>query len=177
MKDFFNLFVEQLEDMYSSETQIVRSLPKLIKAASYGGLKDALSNHLEETREQIHRLDRIFDILNVEPEEITCEAMRGLLTEASELVRGRVSSPVLDAAIIMAAQKVEHYEIATYGSLRSFARHLDVDDEIVDLIQETLDEEGAANKTLTKLADGSFFSSSINKEAAEMVPASRRGKR
>ncbi len=176
MKDFFNLFIEQLEDMYSSETQIIRSLPKLIKAASYGGLKDALTHHLDETREQVHRIDRIFDILNVEPQQITCEAMRGLLQEASEMIRGRASSPVLDAGIIMAAQKVEHYEIATYGCLRSFAKHLDLDDEIIDLIQETLDEEGNANKTLNKIADGSFFSSSINKEAAEMAPP-RRSKR
>lgn len=176
MKDFFNLFIEQLEDMYSSETQIIRSLPKLIKAASYGGLKDALAHHLDETREQVHRIDRIFDILNIEPEQITCEAMRGLLQEASEMIRGRASSPVLDAGIIMAAQKVEHYEIASYGCLRSFAKHLDLDDEIIDLIQEILDEEGNANKTLSKMADGSFFSSSINKEAAEMA-SPRRTKR
>ncbi len=176
MRDFYNLFVEQLEDMYSSEMQIIRSLPKLIKAASYSGLKDALAHHLDETKEQAHRLERIFDILDIEPEQITCEAMKGLLAEASELVRGRASSPVLDAAIILAAQKVEHYEIATYGTLRSFAKHLDVDDEVVDLIQETLDEEGHANKTLTKLADGSFFSSSINQEAADMTH-SRKAKR
>ncbi len=177
MRDFFNLFIEQLEDMYSSETQIIRAMPKLIKSASYSGLKDALTHHLEETKEQVQRLERIFDILDVQPENVTCQAMKGLLTEASELVKSRSNPPVLDAAIICAAQKVEHYEIATYGSLHSFAEHLELDDEIIDLIQETLDEEGNANKKLSKLADGSFFSSSINKEAAEMSPASRRTRR
>ena len=81
MRDFFNLFVEQLEDMYSSEMQIIRSLPKLIKAASYSGLKDALAHHLDETKEQVHRLEAIFEILDIEPEQITCEAMKGLLTD------------------------------------------------------------------------------------------------
>lgn len=160
------LFIEELEDMLSSEKQIVESLPKLIKLASLPDLKEALSHHLKETENQVIRIENIFSILEMSPSENLCEAMEGLLKEAKELVEDRSKSPTLDAAIISAAQKVEHYEIASYGTLRSFAKHLDLDSEIIDLLQETLDEEAAADKKLTKIADGSIFSSGVNREAA-----------
>ena len=162
-QDLHQLFIDELEDMYSSEHQIVHSLPKLIKAASLPDLKEAITNHLKETQNQVKRIERIFSILSITPKEKTCEAMEGLLKEADELVENKAKSPTLDAAIISAAQKVEHYEIASYGTLRSFAKHLDLDSEISELLQETLNEEGNADKKLTKLADGSFFSSGINK--------------
>lgn len=160
----YELFAEELKDMHSSENQIVKSLPKLIKIASLPELKEALTNHLRETENQVTRIEKIFSILGIHGEE-TCEAMKGLLHEADALTK-RTKSSTLDAAIISAAQKVEHYEIASYGTLRSFAKHLDFDKEIIDLLKETLEEEAAADKKLTKIADGSFFSSGVNKEAA-----------
>lgn len=160
------LFVDELEDMYNSENQIVESLPKMIKAASYEDLKKALSKHLKETQNQVVRLEKIFSLLDLPAKENPCEAMEGILKEANELVEGKSKTATTDAAIICAAQKVEHYEIASYGTLRSFAKYLDLDDEIIDLIQETLDEEGEADKALTKIAEGTIFFSGVNKEAA-----------
>jgi len=162
-----SLFIKELEDMYSSENQILEALPKLIKAASLPDLKEALSKHLKETQNQVTRLEKIFSILDLPIQENTCEAMEGILKEGDEIVHNKAKSATLDAAIICAAQKVEHYEIASYGTLRSFAQYLDLDRKIVDLIQDTLDEEGAADKALTKIAEGTMFTSGINKEAAE----------
>lgn len=105
--------------------------------------------------------------MNLPVSDKICEAMRGLIKEADDLTQNKSKSATLDAAIISAAQKVEHYEIASYGTLRSFAKHLDLKSEITDLLQETLDEEGSADKKLTKIADGSFLSSGVNKEAVE----------
>lgn len=170
--DLFELFVDELKDMYSSENQIIESLPKLIKLTSLPDLREALSKHLKETENQVRRIEKIFTILNLEHSEKNCQAMRGLLQEAEELTRKKNKSPILDAAIISAAQKVEHYEIASYSTLKSFAKHLDLESEIIDLIQETLDEESAADKKLTKIADGTIFSSGINKEAAETLSGS-----
>lgn len=163
----FELFVEQLEDILSAEHQILECLPKMIKNASLPDLKEALSNHLEETEHQVQRIERILDVLNLESKSVQCEAMKGLIEEAEEMMKNRQQkSPALDAAIIAAAQKIEHYEMATYGTLRSFATHCELDEEVTDLLQESLDEEGAADKKLTKIADGSFFSSGVNKTAA-----------
>lgn len=163
----YQLFIDGIEDMYSAEQQIVEALPKLIGLASNPDLKKALSDHLHETEEQVTRLENIFRLLNREVEEKTCRAIEGLIEEADEIVKNKSKSAVLDAGIICAAQKVEHYEIASYGTLRSFAEHLNLDSEISDLIQASLDEEGAANKSLTKIADGSLFTSGVNKKAAE----------
>ena len=163
----FDLFVEELKDMYSCENQIVESLPKLIKHVSLPELKEVLNHHLEETLNQVAKLEKIFLMLGMEPSEETCEAMKGIIKEANHLLANKNKSSTMDAAIIAACQKIEHYEIASYGTLKSFAKHLDMDSEIVDLIDDALDEEGAADKKLTKIADGSFFSSGVNQEAAE----------
>ena len=176
-QDLQHLFMEELEDMYSSEQQIIQSLPKLILLASLPELKEALTKHLAETEHQISRIEQIFSMLGMSPRENTCEAMEGLLKEAEELTENKTKSPTLDAAIISAAQKVEHYEIASYGTLRSFAKNLGLDSEISDLLQETLNEEGAADKKLTKIADGSIFASGVNKEAAEGMGYGRRGRK
>lgn len=164
-----DLFIDELEDMYSSEHQIIEALPKLIKLASSTELKDALTKHLHETEHQVKRLKKIFSLLNLEPKQKTCEAMQGLVSEADDITQGKAKSPTLDAGIISACQKVEHYEMASYGTLRSFAKHLGFDSEVADLLQETLDEEGAADKKLTKIADGSLFTSGVNKEASDEV--------
>lgn len=163
------LFIKEIEDMYSSEKQIVQSLPKLIGLASSKDLKDALRNHLKETKEQVKRIEKIFSILGEKIEKNTCEAMKGLLQETNEMVAHKKKSPLLDAAIISAAQKIEHYEIASYGTLRSFAKNLSFEREIINLIQETLDEEGAADKKLTRIAEGSIFHAGINREAARLT--------
>jgi ferritin-like metal-binding protein YciE len=163
----FDLFLEELEDMYSAEKQIIEGLPGMIDHASLEELKEALSAHLTETKNQLVRIEEIFSILGSERKPIECKAMQGLISEAKEMVGSRKPSATLDAAIIAAAQKIEHYEIASYGTLKSFAKHLSLEKSITDLIQENLDEEGGANKKLTKIADGTFFSSGVNKEAAQ----------
>lgn len=167
-QELYQLFIDELEDMYSSEQQIIESLPKLINLASNSDLKEALKNHLEETENQVSRLEKIFSLLDITAKANTCEAMEGLIAEAEEIVKDKSKSAVLDAGIISAAQKVEHYEIASYGTLRSFAKHLNLTGEIAELLQETLNEEGAADKKLTKIADGSLFSTGVNRQAAKV---------
>lgn len=166
--DLRELFIEELEDMLSSENQIIETLPQLIKLASSSDLKDALKNHLEETKNQVRRIDKIFKILNMAPSEKFCKGMAGILKEGHDMVQRKVKSPVLDAAIISACQKVEHYEIGSYGTLRSFAETLELGREVTKLLQENLDEEGAADKKLTKIAEGGIFKTGINVEALEV---------
>jgi ferritin-like metal-binding protein YciE len=163
---FHGLFVDALRDLYDAEHQILRGLVQMIKAANDADLKEALQNHHEETRNQIERLETIFEDLDESPEGMRCRGIEGLLEEAKEALRGSRKSAIKDAAIIMAAQKIEHYEIAAYGSVRTFAKIMDLDD-IADLLQDSLDEEGAADKKLTKLAKGGIFTTGINQEAEE----------
>ncbi len=165
--ELLHLFTDELQDMLNAEHQITKSLPKLIKLVSSPELKEAMTTHLKETENQVTRIQQIFSILGMPAKEKTCEAMKGLTKEADEIVEGKSKSPLLDVAIISALQKVEHYEIASYGTLRSFAKHLDLDSEIISLLKESLDEEGHADKTLSKIADGTIFTSGINKEAAD----------
>lgn len=160
------LFIEELQDVYNVEFQIMESLPKMISLASLPELKEALSQHLKETQNQITRIEKIFGLLNLPKMGKTCEAMEGILLEAEELLSNKTKNATLDAAIIGAAQKVEHYEIASYGTLLSFAKFLNFDDEIIDLLQEILEEEENADEILTKLAEGTLFTSGVNKEAA-----------
>ncbi len=167
-QDLHALFIDELEDMLSAENQLVESLPKLVHLATRKDLKESLQHHLQETREQVSRLEQVFALLGLEPKEKTCKAMQGLLKEANDIVKDKIKSLVLDAAIISAAQKVEHYEIASYGTLHSFARKLELGSEIEKLLQANLDEEGAADKTLTKVAEGSFFSAGVNELASQV---------
>lgn len=171
-----DLFIRELEDMFSSENQIVKALPKLIKTASSANLKAALSNHLSETKKQVTRIKNIFTALKRKPAKKNCKAMQGLIQEANDLLKNKTKSATLDAAIIASAQKIEHYEIASYGTLRSFAKHLNFDSKVVNLIQESLDEEGAADKKLTKIAEGGFFSQGINENAVRAKPVVSRAK-
>ena len=164
--ELLHLFTDGLMDALSAEHQIIKSLPKLIKLVSSPDLKEAMSKHLAETENQVTRIEQIFSILGMPAKEKTCEAMKGLAKEADEMVEGKSKSAILDVTIISALQKVEHYEIASYGTLRSFARHLGLDSEVIDLINESLEEEGNANKALTKIADGTIFTTGVNKEAA-----------
>jgi len=146
------LLVDELKDLYSAENQLVKALPKMAKAAASPELKAAFEEHLEETKGQVDRLVTIFEQLEGSPKGKKCKAMEGLIEEGSEFIDADGEDSVKDAALICAAQKVEHYEIASYGCARTFATLLGLD-EVADLLQETLDEEGNADKKLTELAE------------------------
>lgn len=151
------LLVDELKDLYSAEKQITRALPKMAKAASSSELRTAFETHLKETEGQIQRLDRVFGILGKSATGKTCKAMKGLIEEGSEVME-QTEGEARDAAMISAAQKVEHYEMAGYGSVRTWAETLG-QNEIANLLQQTLDEEGETNKKLTSIA------SKVNKQA------------
>jgi ferritin-like metal-binding protein YciE len=152
LETLHDLYVDELKDLYSAEHQLVKALPKMAKAASDPQLAKAFTDHLAETEGQVERLDKIFKSLDVSPKGKTCKAMEGLLKEGKEVMAEEAEPTVMDAALIAAAQRVEHYEMAGYGCVRTFARLLG-EDEAADLLQATLDEEGAADKKLTKLAE------------------------
>jgi len=161
------LYVDQLRDIYDAENQLVRALPKMAKSASAPDLKTAFEDHLEKTREHVRRLEEIFRGLGHPPKGKSCKAMVGLVEEGEEIMKLDAEASVKDAGLIAAAQKVEHYEIAAYGTLRTFAEFRG-DRDAAQALQETLDEEYEADKTLTQVAE-----SQINVQAAERG-ASRR---
>jgi ferritin-like metal-binding protein YciE len=146
------LYVEELRDIYNAENQLLKALPKMAKAASAEELKQAFEDHLEQTEEHVARLDEIFGKLDKKPSGKTCHAMKGLIEEGSEIIKHDGENVVLDAGLIAAAQKVEHYEMASYGTVRTWAEMLGEDDA-ADLLQQTLDEEGETDKRLTELAE------------------------
>jgi ferritin-like metal-binding protein YciE len=146
------LYVEELRDLYNAENQLIKALPKMAKGASSDELKEAFEKHLEQTKGHVHRLEQVFEELGEKTKGKTCQAMKGLIEEGSEVLKADGEDSVLDAAIIVAAQKVEHYEIASYGSVRTFAQLLG-QDKSAELLQETLDEEKEANELLNKLAE------------------------
>ena len=153
MESLDELLAEELKDIYSAEKQLLRALPKMAKKASAPELKTALQEHTEMTRRQIERLEDVFEALGKPAKAKTCKAMQGLIEEATEIMEEDASDAVLDAGIIAAAQKVEHYEIASYGTVRTWAR-LCGEEEAAGLLQETLDEESATDERLTELAEG-----------------------
>ena len=150
-----SLFIEELKDIYNAEKQIVTALPKMAKAASSPDLAQAFTNHLEESKGHVARLEQIFQSLDLPARGKKCKGMEGLLEEGKEILEEKSDGDesVLDAALISAAQRVEHYEMAAYGCLRSYAELLGHND-IVRLLEQTLQEEEAADDTLTELADG-----------------------
>jgi len=162
-----DLYVNELKDLYNAETQLVKALPKMAKAASNPDLKAAIEEHLEVTRGQVERLERVFEGLGVSPKGKKCKAMEGLIEEGKEVMEEDGEDAVIDAALIAAAQRVEHYEIAGYGCARTFAKLLGYD-KAAQLLQETLDEEGEADKKLTELAE-----TGINVEAEAPVSSRR----
>lgn len=151
-KTFEELFIDELKDIHDAENRIVKALPKMIKGASSKELGAALRDHLGQTEEHIARLDRALERLDETSGKKACEAMKGLLEEAEGLLQESNDPAVKDAAIIAAAQKVEHYEMATYGTLREWARQLGYDD-IASTLQKTLDEEEMADKKLTLISE------------------------
>jgi ferritin-like metal-binding protein YciE len=156
----------QLEDLYSAEQQLVKALPQMAAAATSPDLRQAFTDHLDETRRHVTRLEEVFVDAGIPRKAEHCEAMEGLIKEGSEIVATPGDAATKDVALIAAAQRVEHYEIAAYGTARALARELGFGDAESKL-DETLDEEAAADKLLTKLATGGFMSSGLNREAAE----------
>ena len=148
-----DLFVQQIEDLYDAEKRLTSALPKMADKATSPALKQAFQSHLKETEGQIRRLEQVFELLNKTPERETCAAMKGLIQEGSDVVDAKGDEDVIDAALIAAAQRVEHYEIAGYGTVRNLAKRLG-HTEAADLLQQTLDEEGAADQKLTQIAEG-----------------------
>lgn len=146
-------FHEQLKDIYSAEKQLTEALPKMVKAASDQKLRDAFQQHYEITRSQLERVRALLDSMDVNPGNKKCAAMEGLVEEGSEMAKQDGDATARDAGLIAAAQKVEHYEIATYGSLRSWAKALG-ETEAAKILQTILDEEYDADNTLDKLAEG-----------------------
>jgi ferritin-like metal-binding protein YciE len=153
------LYVDELKDLYSAEKQILQALPRMAKKVQNPQLRQAFEEHVEVTRGQVERLDRIFERLERSPRGKKCKGMEGLLEEGKEMMQEDMDPEVLDAALLSAAQKVEHYEIAGYGTVRAYAQLLGQDED-ARLLQQTLDEEGQTDKKLTQLAE-----SSINVEA------------
>jgi ferritin-like metal-binding protein YciE len=152
LESMMSLYVEQITDLLSAEKQLVRALPKAVKAANSPELRDALSSHLEETNGHVERLEQIIKGLEEKPGAHKCEAMEGLLKEAAETIEAKGDPDVKDAAIIAAAQRIEHYEIAGYGCARTFARRIGREDDAA-LLQTTLDEEHGADEALTGIAE------------------------
>ena len=162
------LFEDELKDIYWAEKALTKAIPKMIKNASSNELKNALKEHLTVTEGQIRRLDKVFAAIEKKPQAKKCEAMEGLIKEADGIMEDTQTGVVRDAGIISAAQKVEHYEIASYGTLCSFANTLGLDDA-ADLLKETLNEEKEADELLTKIAE-----SSINMEALSGTTGSKK---
>ena len=155
------LFEDELKDIYWAEKALTKAIPKLIKNATSEELVEALENHLEETEEQVKRVEEIFKLIGKKPAAKKCEAMEGLIKESESIMEECEEGPMCDAGIISAAQKVEHYEIASYGTLRAFAEIMGHDD-VVKLLEETLNEEKSADEKLTEIAV-----TAINIEAVE----------
>ena len=159
-----DLFIGELKDLYSAENQLVKALPKMAKAASNAELRAGFEKHLKETQGHVDRLEKIFKNLDASPKGKKCKAMEGLIEEGKDMLEQDAEPAVLDAGLIAAAQRVEHYEIAGYGTVRTYAHLLGLEDA-ADLLQQTLDEEHVTDKKLTELAEG------INIDANEAQPA------
>ena len=146
------LYIDELRDLYNAENQLIKALHKMAKAASSEELQDAFEKHLEQTKTHVDRLEEVFEEIGEKPKGKTCRAMKGLIEEGSEILHEDGEESVIDAGIIVAADKVEHYEIASYGSVRTFAQLLGKD-RSADLLQTTLEKESEANELLNKLAE------------------------
>ena len=164
------LFIDELRDIYSAETQLVKALPKMAEAASSDDLRAGFEEHLEQTKEHVERLERIFNELDEKPSGKKCRGMEGLVQEGKEMIDEEEEGDVLDAGLISAAQRVEHYEIAAYGCVKTYANLLGETDA-AELLEETLGEEKATDAKLTKLAQ------KINVEANEGEDSSSRARK
>jgi ferritin-like metal-binding protein YciE len=166
LKSLYDLMVEELKDLYNAEKQLTKALPKMAKNASNEKLKRAFEDHLKETENQITRLEKVFKELDMAAKGKKCVAMEGIINEGKEIMEEDIDENVLDAALIAAAQKVEHYEIASYGTVRTYAQELGYS-KIADLLQETLDEESSANEKLTGIAENEINYKAMQEEDEE----------
>ena len=165
-KGLKELYIDELKDLYSAENQLVKALPKMAKAATSDKLRQGFEEHLEQTKGHVQRLEQIFKGLGESPKGKKCKGMEGLIEEGSEITEEDFDGPVLDAGLIGAAQRVEHYEIAAYGTARAFAAELR-ESKHISLLEATLSEEEATDEKLTKL------SQEINQQANSAEPAKR----
>jgi ferritin-like metal-binding protein YciE len=168
-----DLYIDELRDIYNAETQLVKALPKMAKAATSDELRSGFEEHLEQTRGHVSRLEQIFEDLDEKPSGKKCAGMEGLVKEGGELIKSEFEGEVKDAGLIGAAQRVEHYEIAAYGTVRAFAELLG-DRNAVDLLNQTLEEEKETDKKLTQLASEINVEASQSEGASEDEPSGRR---
>jgi ferritin-like metal-binding protein YciE len=159
-----DVFADQIHDLQDAERQLVQALPKMAGAASTDKLREAFEHHLAETKSHVERLNEIVATTGIAPGTETCEAMKGLIKEGEKVINAQGDAAAKDAALIAAAQRVEHYEIAAYGTARTLADQLDYDDAR-DLLDDTLDEEANADKLLTKIATGGLIGTGVNEQA------------
>jgi ferritin-like metal-binding protein YciE len=162
---FHGLFVDQLRDLYDAEQQIIQALPDVIEGVSGEELRKALEHHLELTHGHAERLEKIFSDLGETPTGKSCKGMEGLLEEGEEAIKDHAPGVLRDALIIGGAQRIEHYEISGYGTAKAWAEELDLE-EVVDLLDETLDEEAEADEKLTSIATGGLLTEGVNETAA-----------
>ena len=167
VKSLKDLYVEELKDVYDAEHQILKALPKMVKAASEPRLRQAFEEHLEQTKGQVQRLEQIFEGLGESAKAKKCDGVRGILDEGEKTISEGGRGPVLDAGLIAGGQRVEHYEMAAYGSLKTWAGQLG-EDRAAKLLEETLNEEKEADKLLTKIGE-----SGVNAQASQAMEASR----
>jgi ferritin-like metal-binding protein YciE len=163
MSKLREVFLDELADLYDAEKQLVKALPKMAKAAEHEDLRTAFESHLEQTEQHVNRLEQVFEQFGEKPRGKKCKAMQGLVEEGQELIKEKEG----DAALICAAQKVEHYEIAAYGSLQAWARLMQ-EEEAAELLGETLEEEKAANAKLTETAEGAINREENERESANV---------
>ena len=163
-----DLFLAEIEDLYDCEKRLTKALPKMAKASTSPELKKAFEAHLQETQGHLERLERVFSEMGKKPKAVPCEAIKGLIEEGEEMISNTDESPLRDAGVIAAGNRVEHYEIAAYGSARSFAKTLGLN-SAVSLLEQTLEEEKKADKKLTELAE-----TKINHEALRTAPLHQR---
>lgn len=167
MKTLQDLYQDHIQDLYSAEEQIIEALPKMIDKASHPKLRDAFSHHLEQTRQHAQRLEQIAKRMDIDVDDKKCKGMEGVLKEGDEILKAHGDSAVIDAALISAAQRVEHYEMAGYGCARTYATALGFTSD-ASMLQRTLDEEGETDQTLTRIAE-----SVVNPDAQQEIPVSR----
>ena len=173
MKTLEDLFLDSLADIYYAENQLTKALPKMAKAATCDKLKKAILAHLKETEGHVKKVESVFELLGKKPKSKKCPAILGIIKEANEIASENKKSPTINAALIFAAQKAEHYEIASYGGLREWARQLE-NEEAADLLDEILDEEKAADNKLTALAEAHCkISATLNDDVESERPLAR----
>ncbi|MEP6730937.1 MAG: ferritin-like domain-containing protein [bacterium] len=181
LESLSDLYLEELKDLYSAENQILKALPKMIKAATNPELKKAFTDHLEQTRGHVDRLVQICEDLGKTAKGKKCMGMEGIIKDGSDLIQEKPEADVLDAGLASAAQHVEHYEMAGYGSVRTWAEQLGYQNHVT-LLQQTLDEEKAADRLLTQIAESSLNADAENADAedtdglADVAPRSKRSK-